>query len=127
MFVPKGVETQYLFNPLILNTSETAFLSNHTFICFNNFSEKFFKSKKISSAKSCGANSISRDISNSFNYYTVAFGFKDFISSTAFGTIFNCGQLDISYGLDIIFVVRYVKNQHLLQPHYFLSSFQLLL
>lgn len=119
MFVPKGLETPYLFNPLILNTCEASFLSNHTFICFNNFSEKFFKSKKNSFRLTSNVNS------NSFNYYTIAFGFKDFISSTAFGTIFNCGQLDISYGLDIIFVVRYVKNQHLLQPHYFLSSFQL--
>ena len=43
----------------------------------------------------------------------LSFGFKDFISSTSFGTVFNCGQLDMSYGFDIIFVVRSLKNKRL--------------
>ncbi len=118
MFIPKGIETQYLFNPLLLNSVENTFLSNHTFICFNNFSDPLLK-PNFTKTKSI------QFFNSSYNHYTVAFGFKDFISSTAFGTIFNCGQLDVSYGLDIIFVIRYVKNQHLLQPHYFLSSFQM--
>lgn len=121
MFIPKGVETQYLFNPLLLNSVENTFLLNHTFICFNTFSDSLSKPGFVKTKSTTFSNS-------SYNHYaaaTVAFGFKDFISSTAFGSIFNCGQLDVSYGLDIIFVIRYVKNQHLLQPHYFLSSFQM--
>lgn len=121
MFIPKGVETQYLFNPLLLNSVENTFLSNHTFICFNTFSDSLSKPGFVKTKSSESTNFFN----SSYNHYTVAFGFKDFISSTAFGTIFNCGQLDVSYGLDIIFVIRYVKNQHLLQPHYFLSSFQM--
>jgi hypothetical protein len=108
MFIPKGVN--YLFNNF--NTLENYFLINHTFNFFNvNKHNKKSLKQKIKQSK--------------FDYYTLSFGFKDFISSTAFGTIFNSGQLDVSYGLDIIFVIRFLKNRHIKQPQYFLSSFQM--
>jgi hypothetical protein len=63
------------------------------------------------------------------SFYTVSFGFRNFLSSTAFGNIFQCGPFntgtDSLHGFDINFVVNYPKNPHISVPQYFLSSFKM--
>lgn len=115
MFVPKGLH--YIYYPL--NTVEKNFFTHHTFICSNFLSASGGSKNKIFNQKRAQAG-VSK-----FNYYTVAFGFKDFISSTSFNAVLDGGQLENTHGLDIIFNIRYVKKNYIYQPNYFLSCFQL--
>lgn len=109
-FLPKGKDYFFLsFKPLQQN-----FIKNHYFyVSLKNKKKTLsnFTNKKNSSIKT---------------HYAIAFGFKDFISSTwlrNFGS--NCGDIESSYGIDIIFVISYLKNRNIQEPHYFLSNFQM--
>ncbi len=117
IFIPKGINYIY-YN---FNKFEENYINQHIFNINSNYllnySNKSFiynKNKNILFKK--------KQLLN-FNYYNIAFGFKDFISS--FGTIFNYGQLLSTHGVDIIIIIRYLKNNNLKQPDYFLSSYQL--
>ena len=139
MFCPKGID--YIF--FNYTNIEKFFLIKHYFI-YNFFFRVQLQSKKIlkmpslhcsktqfffnqSEALQMQTKTQKKKInSRSYIFYsTMAFGFKDFLSSTSFSNFFASGQLETYYGLDIIFLLHFFKNKKILKPTYFLSSFQM--
>lgn len=142
-FIPKGINFLNQIELCNLNKTQQVFFYQHTFYISNisliknntksfsspvssYFKKKVLKTKETSLAQITNLEKI-RETNSFLNYYTIAFGFKDFMSSTAFGTIFNSGQLDVSYGLDIVFVLSFLKKteKNIIIPHYLFSSLQM--
>lgn len=126
-FLP--LSKSYIF--LNLTNAQNFFLQDHN---FRFILKDLKKNNKFVSSSSLLGTSEKR-VLNKKNFklkkqtkslnYSVAFGLKDFISSTTFGN--SCGDLESSHGLDILFVIRLpgLRNQNFKKPHYFLSSFQM--
>jgi hypothetical protein len=141
-FIPKGKD--YIFVSFL--ETQKSFLYNHHFsfdlavlrkksshrTFFHtspNFKSSFkndsptYKSPSIGLSFKSLSQVVPKSKSSGQSFYSVSFGFRDFISSTSFGSNNSCGELESSHGLDINFVVGQY-NRHTL-PQYFLSCFQI--